>query len=103
MNPNTPRVPPYNEVMSADLTCPHCGTTSAAPAITSRIVDCPACGRSFGVPGALAPRGTLSTTNEQAPTDVPLLWTGAAALGATAGTADLTDGMFRHLVITGRS
>jgi len=27
----------------------------------------------------------------------------AAALGATAGTADLTDGMFRHLVITGRS
>ncbi len=26
----------------------------------------------------------------------------AAALGATAGTADLTDGMFRHLVITGR-
>ena len=27
----------------------------------------------------------------------------AAALGATAATADLTDGMFRHLVITGRS
>jgi len=27
----------------------------------------------------------------------------AAALGATAGTADLSDGMFRHLVITGRS
>jgi hypothetical protein len=27
----------------------------------------------------------------------------AAALGATAGTTDLTDGMFRHLVITGRS
>jgi hypothetical protein len=27
----------------------------------------------------------------------------AVALGATAGTADLTDGMFRHLVITGRS
>ena len=27
----------------------------------------------------------------------------ATALGATAGTADLTDGMFRHLVITGRS
>ena len=26
----------------------------------------------------------------------------ATALGATAGTADLTDGMFRHLVITGR-
>jgi len=27
----------------------------------------------------------------------------AAVLGATAGTDDLTDGMFRHLVITGRS
>ena len=27
----------------------------------------------------------------------------AAALGVTAGTADLTEGMFRHLVITGRS
>jgi hypothetical protein len=27
----------------------------------------------------------------------------ATALGATAGTADLSDGMFRHLVITGRS
>ena len=27
----------------------------------------------------------------------------AAALGASAGTTDLSDGMFRHLVITGRS
>jgi hypothetical protein len=27
----------------------------------------------------------------------------AAVLGATAGTTDLTEGMFRHLVITGRS
>jgi len=27
----------------------------------------------------------------------------AVLLGATAGTSDLTDGMFRHLVITGRS
>jgi hypothetical protein len=27
----------------------------------------------------------------------------AVVLGATAGTADLTDGLFRHLVITGRS
>jgi hypothetical protein len=27
----------------------------------------------------------------------------AATLGAAAGTTDLTDGMFRHLVITGRS
>lgn len=27
----------------------------------------------------------------------------AAALGCTAGSSDLTDGMFRHLVVTGRS
>jgi hypothetical protein len=27
----------------------------------------------------------------------------AATLGATAGSADLTEGMFRHLVVTGRS
>ena len=27
----------------------------------------------------------------------------AATLGGTAGSADLTDGMFRHLVVTGRS
>ena len=27
----------------------------------------------------------------------------AVTLGATAATTDLTDGMFRHLVITGRS
>jgi hypothetical protein len=27
----------------------------------------------------------------------------AAMLGATAGSSDLTDGMFRHLVVTGRS
>jgi hypothetical protein len=27
----------------------------------------------------------------------------AATLGATAGSSDLTDGMFRHLVVTGRS
>ncbi len=27
----------------------------------------------------------------------------AATLGATAGSVDLTDGMFRHLVVTGRS
>jgi hypothetical protein len=27
----------------------------------------------------------------------------AATLGATAGSADLSDGMFRHLVVTGRS
>ncbi len=27
----------------------------------------------------------------------------AAALGCTAGTVDLTEGMFRHLVVTGRS
>jgi hypothetical protein len=30
-------------------------------------------------------------------------WFAAAALGAAAGTTDLSEGMFRHLVITGRS
>lgn len=88
MNPNTPRVPPYNEVMSADLTCPHCGTTSAAPAVAARIADCSACDRSFGIPGSFAPQPrttptVLRLTSEQAPTDVPLLWTAAAALAAT--------------------
>ncbi len=27
----------------------------------------------------------------------------AATLGATAGSSDLTEGVFRHLVVTGRS
>jgi len=47
-----------------------------------------------GAPGAFATIGTLMAE---------FGFIAAAALGATAGTADLTDGMFRHLVITGRS
>ena len=47
-----------------------------------------------GAPNAFATAGTLMAE---------FGFIAAAALGATAGTADLTDGMFRHLVITGRS
>jgi hypothetical protein len=47
-----------------------------------------------GAPNAFATAGTLMDE---------FGFIAAAALGATAGTADLTDGMFRHLVITGRS
>lgn len=47
-----------------------------------------------GAPDAFATSGTLMGE---------FGFIAAATLGATAGTADLTDGMFRHLVITGRS
>ena len=47
-----------------------------------------------GAPNAFATAGTLMDE---------FGFIVAVALGATAGTADLTDGMFRHLVITGRS
>jgi hypothetical protein len=47
-----------------------------------------------GAPDAFATAGTLMGE---------FGFIAAAALGVTAGTADLTDGMFRHLVITGRS
>jgi hypothetical protein len=47
-----------------------------------------------GAPGAFATAGTVMDE---------FGFIIATALGATAGTADLTDGMFRHLVITGRS
>jgi hypothetical protein len=47
-----------------------------------------------GAPNAFATVGTLMAE---------FGFIAAVALGATAGTADLTDGMFRHLVITGRS
>ena len=46
-----------------------------------------------GAPGAFATAGTLMAE---------FGFIAAVALGATAGTSDLTDGMFRHLVITGR-
>jgi hypothetical protein len=47
-----------------------------------------------GAPNAFATVGTLMAE---------FGFIAAAALGATAATADLTDGMFRNLVITGRS
>ena len=47
-----------------------------------------------GAPNAFATAGTLMDE---------FGFIAAVMLGATAGTADLTDGMFRHLVITGRS
>jgi hypothetical protein len=47
-----------------------------------------------GAPNAFATAGTLMGE---------FGFIAAAALGVTAGTSDLTDGMFRHLVITGRS
>jgi hypothetical protein len=47
-----------------------------------------------GAPGAFATAGTLM---DEFGVIIAVL------IGATAGTADLTDGMFRHLVITGRS
>jgi hypothetical protein len=47
-----------------------------------------------GAPNAFATAGTLMAE---------FGFIAAAALGATAGTTDLTDGMFRHLVTTGRS
>jgi hypothetical protein len=47
-----------------------------------------------GTPSAFATAGTLMAE---------FGFIAAVVLGATAGTSDLTDGMFRHLVITGRS
>jgi len=47
-----------------------------------------------GDPGALATAGTLMSE---------FGFIVAIAFGATAATGDLSDGMFRHLVITGRS
>jgi biopolymer transport protein ExbB/TolQ len=51
------------------------------------VVDCAACDRSFGVPGS--PDGVATSVGGArepragAPTDVPLLWSGGGALGAT--------------------
>lgn len=47
-----------------------------------------------GIPSAFATAGTLMAE---------FGFIVAVLLGATAGTTDLTDGMFRHLVVTGRS
>jgi len=50
--------------------------------------------------------GPAGTHDAFATAGALMTWFGfivAIMLGATAGTGDLTDGMFRHLVITGRS
>ena len=52
---------------------------------------------SFGLAGS---PGLFSQTTDLA---AEFGFIAAAALGAAAGTTDLSDGMFRHLVITGRS
>jgi hypothetical protein len=61
--------------------------------VTYHLID-PARYAPAGAPDAFATAGTLMAE---------FGFIVAVALGATAGTADLTDGMFRHLVITGRS
>jgi biopolymer transport protein ExbB/TolQ len=75
--------------MSADLTCPHCGVALETPESAARIAVCVACDQSFGIPGAfhspsVDAAASLRGGGETAPTDVPLLWTGAAALAGTA-------------------
>ena len=90
----------------SETTCPHCDRPVAAPAGGERIVDCSHCGRSFalrppenGVAGEgaealedppwLAERRLepamlrASAPHTSPPTDVSLLLTGLAALGAT--------------------
>jgi hypothetical protein len=57
----------------------------------------------LGNPARYAPAGALNAFATVGILMAEFGFIAAAALGATAGTADLTDGMFRHLVITGRS
>jgi hypothetical protein len=65
------------------------------PAIASRVaVSEDRLTVTLAAPNAFATAGTLTAE---------FGFIAAAALGSTAGTADLTDGMFQHLVITGRS
>jgi hypothetical protein len=54
-------------------------------------------------PHSYGPAGTPDFFSEVSNLISGLGFIAAATLGATAGTTDLTDGMFRHLVITGRS
>jgi len=54
-------------------------------------------------PAAYGPAGNPSVFSYLTNMMAQFGFVAAAALGATAGTTDLTDGMFRHLVITGRS
>jgi len=54
-------------------------------------------------PTSYGPAGSPDLFSEVSNLISGLGFIAAATLGATAGTTDLTDGMFRHLVITGRS
>jgi hypothetical protein len=54
-------------------------------------------------PNSYGPAGSPALFSEVSNLISGLGFIAAATLGATAGTTDLTDGMFRHLVITGRS
>jgi hypothetical protein len=54
-------------------------------------------------PHAYAPAGNPSQFSGAANLTAEFGFIAAAALGAAAGTTDLSEGMFRHLVITGRS
>jgi hypothetical protein len=54
-------------------------------------------------PNSYGPAGSPDLFSEVSNLISGLGFIAAATLGATAGTTDLTDGMFRHLVITGRS
>ena len=54
-------------------------------------------------PKSFSPAGSQSVFSDLSSVMAELGFIVAVALGATAGTSDLTEGMFRHLVITGRS
>ena len=54
-------------------------------------------------PKSFGPAGTYSVFSDLISIMAEFGFIVAVALGATAGTTDLTDGMFRHLVVTGRS
>jgi hypothetical protein len=54
-------------------------------------------------PHTYAPAGSPGIFSQLASLTAEFGFIAAAALGAAAGTTDLTDGVFRHLVITGRS
>jgi hypothetical protein len=54
-------------------------------------------------PGSYGPAGTPSVFQALCQPMAQFGFIIAATVGAAAGTTDLTDGMFRHLVITGRS
>jgi hypothetical protein len=54
-------------------------------------------------PHSYGPAGSAALFSQLSNLTAEFGFIGAAALGAAAGTTDLSDGMFRHLVITGRS